>query len=273
MNDSIITTSTKEVSLSTKFLRLESSVGGLIVDIKGLLAEPIHSENAYFNATRILEQYNKSNREANPNAKEKDLSNFLRSPSTKEYISILEEEFNNNDSVKNTQSKKAPKVLYVKRGRETSKTKGTFGTYMHKELFLKFAGWLNTRFEREMHKLITNLIIHSDEIKADRESVKFKFKGLTSAIKDIYIPAQTSESSIKFAYSHLATLLNLKVLGMTATKYAKINNIKVEDGKTIRDYISKDLINEFTEAEEELHAYIKYIGVTDYAELKSKMIS
>ena len=79
----IITTNIKNLTLDSSFVRIESSKGEVIIDIKKMIKEPIGSEIAYFNATRVAEFF----------GRKKELNAFMRLKSTKEYIEILEEEF------------------------------------------------------------------------------------------------------------------------------------------------------------------------------------
>ena len=53
----IITFKTETLNLSTKFVEVTTPKGELVVDVKNLLAQPIHSDSAYFNATEIAKIY------------------------------------------------------------------------------------------------------------------------------------------------------------------------------------------------------------------------
>ena len=120
-----------------------------------------------------------------------------------------------------------------------------------------------------MDLVIRELIIHSNELKIERADTKFHFKGLTDVIKDIYIPAQKSETGKKWAYSSLSTLINISVLGCKGSKY--INDNKLDPYIPIRDQLSKDNVARIDEKEEQLNGYIKYAGITDYEVLKVRL--
>lgn len=121
----------------------------------------------------------------------------------------------------------------------------------------------------EIHKLMKEIITHSNEIKIERSNTKIHFKPLTQAIKDIYIPNQESESAKRFAYQNIATLINMKALGMSGTKYRKDNNI--DDEITLRDVLDKDTLERIDAVEMDLYGYIKYANITDYEILKEKI--
>jgi hypothetical protein len=166
----------------------------------------------------------------------------------------------NNDLI---DRKKSIKLVITKRGKHNS------GTWLHKDLFLEFAGWVSVRFRFDMHQLMKHLIIHAHHVKQDRLATKHLFHPLTDVIKQIYIPAQSANSK-KFAYTNLANLINKKVIGTTAKKYKLDNNI--DPDATTRDTFPDDVLKEIEEAEKDLPGYIKYREVTDYSELKKLML-
>jgi len=258
----IITTNIKNLTLDTGFVRIESTKGEIIVDIKKMMQEPIGSEIAYFNATRVADFF----------GRKKELNAFMRLKSTKEYIGILDEEFSM--ITRNSRNQKSTiRTHFVKRGKETLENIGTFGTYLHNELFFEYLSWCDVRFRREMHKIMKLIIIQSNEIKIERANTKALFHPLTNTIKNIYIPAQESENAKKFAYSSLMTLINSKVLGCSAKQYAINNSIEVNisKGKSIRDYLPQELLINIKNLEEDLNGYIKYAKIINYYELKEKL--
>lgn len=243
----IISTNLKEINLSTQFLRLETDKGELLIDIKQLLKEPVGSENAYFNATDIARHFGK------------DIKEFLRNKSTKEYIEELELVLNRGNST------------YLKM---TKTVRGRYGggTWFHSKLFIEFAGWLDVKFKVRMHMILEEIIKQSNVLKIERENTKILFKGLTDTIKDVWIPAQDSDNGKKYAYSTLATLSNIAVLGCMSKKYATDNGIEIEKGKSIRDYLSEDVLKKIEKVEENINGFIKYGNITDYEELKEKIL-
>jgi len=263
-------TSINQITMITKLLTLVYEDGDgveLTIDVKTLMMADEYSEDAYINITPIAKHFSKF-----PSA-------FLRLPSTKEYIQLLENERGSNCAPsaqldaflggkcnKNSSlvgEKKPIEFVITKRGKHNS------GTWLHKDLFLEFAGWVSVRFRFDMHQLMKHLIIHINHVKQDRVSTKYLFHPLTDVIKNIYIPAQ-SENGKKFAYSNLANLINKKVVGTTAKKYKLDNNIN--PNATTRDTFSDDVLKKIEEAEKDLHGYIKYREVTEYEELKRLML-
>lgn len=241
----IITTNLKEINLSSKFLKLESDTGEVLIDIKQLLSEPVGSENAYFNATEIAKCFCK------------DIKEFLKNKSTKEYIEELEIVLNGGNST-------YLKMVKTVRGRYGG------GTWFHSKLFIEFAGWLDVKFKVRMHIMVEELIRYSNSLKIERDNVKIHFKELSDVIKNKWIPAQDSDNAKKFSYNNIATLVNMKSLNTTSSKYAKDNGIEIEKGKSIRDYVSLELQQKIDQTEKEIWAFI-FTGTTDYDELKEKL--
>lgn len=95
------------------------------------------TKDGMFNATALLRQWNESNGE------KKEITKFFENENTKEFISALMSEEN-----LNTQNS-----AYLK-----SRGKGG-GTWMHPILFIKFAMWLNPRFEVQVIKFVYDQMI------------------------------------------------------------------------------------------------------------------
>jgi hypothetical protein len=169
-------TSINQITMITKLLTLVYEDGDgveLTIDVKTLMMANEYSEDAYINITPIAKHFNKF-----PAA-------FLRLPSTKEYMQLLENETlsnyalsaqlddfldkKNNRNNNLTDSKKPIKLVITKRGKYNS------GTWLHKDLFLEFSGWVSVRFRFDMHQLMKHLITHINHVKQDRISTKYLF--------------------------------------------------------------------------------------------------
>ena len=104
------------------------------------------TKDGFVCATELLRQWNEYanlNRGNSPHLKQKDLKEFFYNKNTKEFIdALLEEE---KLSTKN--------LAYLKlRGKSG-------GTWMHPVLFVKFAMWLNPRFEVQVIKFVYDEMI------------------------------------------------------------------------------------------------------------------
>ena len=118
------------------------------------------TKDGMFNATSLLKQWNESTGE------NKEITKFFDNVNTKEFISALMEEEN-----LNTQNS-----AYLKsRGKNG-------GTWMHPILFVKFAMWLNPRFEVKVIKFIY------DQMIANRNEAGDAYRELSMAVAKIVTP-------------------------------------------------------------------------------------
>ena len=248
-NDSIITTNLKDITLSSQFLTLTTPNGELEIDIKKLLKEPVNSDSAYFNATSISKMYGTAP------------AQIFRTDNWKEYVQIMEEEVNSNYAFD-----AHLKMIKTVRGKHHS------GSWLHSKLIIEFIRRLDVKLAVKMDLFIQDLIIHSNEIKIERDNTKILFHGLTQTLQDIYIPNQTSDNAKKFAFSSISTLVNMIVLGCKASKYANDNNIEIEGSKSIRDYLSKSQLDEIKTIEGNVNGIIKYGKVYEYQDIKEELL-
>jgi hypothetical protein len=239
--------SIETIHLKTKLLEIETINGELVVDVQTLLKAPVGSEEAYFKATTIAKKFGK------------DARKFLDNTNTKEYIEALDEYFLNSQNFGGLKNG----WFYTKRGKYQG------GTWFHKELFLKFASWVSPKFEVQMHQVVKQLIIYSDQLKIDRLDTKFLYKELGKTVKEIYLPKQ-SQNSQRFTFVNLANLINLKVLGYTAKQYRELHN--VDPNIAIRDTLPDETLEEIIEVEKDMNGYIKYGEIYDYDTLKKKIL-
>lgn len=115
------------------------------------------TKDGFFNATKLLKQWNESL------GMKKEVSKFFELEQTNEFINVLMIEEN-----LHTQE-----LTYVK----SKASRGdNSGTWMHPILFIKFAMWINPRFEYFVIKFVYDQLIEFRHLAGDN------YKGLTSAI-------------------------------------------------------------------------------------------
>lgn len=118
------------------------------------------TKDAMFNATALLKQWNETMGER------KEITKFFDNENTKVFISALMEE-----EKLHTQNS-----AYVK----SKASKGeNAGTWMHPILFVKFAMWLNPRFEVQVIKFVY------DQMLAFRNEAGDAYKAMCSAVTKI----------------------------------------------------------------------------------------
>lgn len=148
------------------------------------------TKDGMFNATSLLKQWNVSAGE------KKEIKKFFENQNTKEFISALIEEENLNGE----------KSAYL-----TSRGKYNGGTWMHPILFVKFAMWLNPRFEVKVIKFIY------DQMIAYRNEAGDAYRELSTAVAKIVTPnfmasamRQTAEAINWCVFNHHETAIRNK---------------------------------------------------------------
>ena len=112
------------------------------------------TKDGFFNATELIKQWNSNS------GQKKEVTKFFELENTKEFINALieEENLNTQDSA------------YLK-------TRGKYGgTWMTPILFIKFAMWLNPKFEIQVIKFVYDNLI------AFRHNAGDNYVGLTNAV-------------------------------------------------------------------------------------------
>lgn len=124
------------------------------------------TKDGMFNATALLKQWN-LNTQNFGDLKKKDMDDFFTNKNVKEFLGALMEE-------ENITSRNS--VYVTSRGRHNG------GTWMHPILFIKFAMWLNPRFEVQVIKFVYDQMIKY------RNEAGDAYKELSSAVSTI-VPA------------------------------------------------------------------------------------
>lgn len=112
------------------------------------------------------------------------------------------------------------------------------GTFAHKDIAFKFAGWVSIEFELYFIKEFQRL--KEEEQKqigwsAKRELAKINYHIHTEAIKNRLIPAELTIKQISVIYATEADVLNMALFGITAKEWRDANpGLK----GNIRDYAS-----------------------------------
>lgn len=128
------------------------------------------TSDGWFDANALLTQWN-SIRE-NP---QRAMSRFLDSPNTKTFIEALQ------DEVSRSAEQQVGDIQVVKKvkGRNTSKGGTKDQVWLHPYLFIKFAMWLNPKFEVQVIKFVYDELIKCRHLAGDNYNV------LTAAVSKL----------------------------------------------------------------------------------------
>lgn len=162
----------------------------VIRDFNGFSIEQ-KSTNKFLNATSLLQGYN---RDAE---KIKSIGEFLSNKGTKLYLEALADEVKSNMG----------NSLYLETDLYTTKRGVGGGTYMHPYLFVKFAMWLNPKFEVQVMKWIYDNLIHL------RNEVGDHYKEMTDAIEKRYLEWSGGHKANPLIYIQEANFLKELAFG------------------------------------------------------------
>ena len=249
--DTIISSNVSNIAINTKMVIFGKDGTDTKIDISRMFK---NEDEAYIEVTSITKAYGKK------------FYHWIANKDTKEYIATLEDILNPRKSVSldNTNSKTKSPFIVRKAGRYG-------GTYLHKKLALKYFRWLDRRFEIELDLFLEKVYKQITVVKISRVETKAKFKPLTEAIRDIFIPAQTNPQYIEYAYPMIMDMINIKVIGMKAWEFREKHNIPKDKNIFTRDYFSQDTLDKIVRFQQHTHTFL-VAGITDFKTLE-KMIN
>lgn len=194
------------------------------------------TSDGFFDANVLLRQWN-----ANPENTRKQMSNFLDTKKTKDFIQEIEERECNSLEMSHRGESciGLNKALIIQKGRNTKNGRTEDKVWMHPLLFIDFAMYLNVRFKYDVLKFV------QDELIKFRNEVADSYKHWSRLMSRL--GAMNKED-----YSSVAKCMNYAVFGYhkdgirdIATKeeldkmrkYESIIEqlIEIEDIKTIKD--------------------------------------
>jgi hypothetical protein len=121
-----------------------------------------------FNATLLMQQWN------HLTGQTKQMNDFIRLSQTQDFIDELKKDIESQTGISPDGDNQ---VVALIKGRMTKSGKTSDTSWHHPYLFIKFAMWLNSRFELQVIKFI------HDQLIAFRHEAGDNFNGLTSAVQ------------------------------------------------------------------------------------------
>lgn len=153
------------------------------------------TSDGYFDANELLRQWNAV--EGNP---ERNLKRFLESPKTKEFIDALISDLSYGAKMQLPDTQ-VFKIIKSKTLRDGSKTIGK--AWMHPYLFIKFAMWINPKFEVQVIRFVHDQLIDY------RDKAGDAYKRMSSALSRIIEP-----SRLRDKIQDLARSVNIIIYGL-----------------------------------------------------------
>ena len=125
------------------------------------------TKDSFFNATELIKQWNKTNES------DKRIKDFIKLSQTSEFIDELQKEV---ESQRDFSPNGNYQVVNTIKGRNTKHGKTADVVWYHPYLFIKFAMWLNPRFEVKVIKFVY------DQLIAFRNDSGDSYKEMSAAI-------------------------------------------------------------------------------------------
>jgi hypothetical protein len=135
-------------------------------------------------------------------------------------------------------------------------------------LVIFFTRWLSAEFAVWCDLKIQELITYGHAWIEAREKSKRQFLKVGHLVDTKLIPRMKSDNDIRWAYKKESNLLNIAVLGVSASKYRRDNSIPKEDN--LRDYLSREQ-NELLSEAEGFDCALIHMKVDNYNERKHRV--
>lgn len=125
------------------------------------------TQDGMFNATALIDEWNAVNNS------EKRIKDFIKLSQTEQFIEELQKEI---ESQRDFSPNGDIQAVTIIKGRNTKNGKTPDVVWYHPYLFIKFAMWLNPRFELQVIKFVADQLIEA------RHEAGDNYNGLTNAV-------------------------------------------------------------------------------------------
>jgi len=161
-------------------------------------------------------------------------------------------------------------LISVKRGnlKGSKNGKSIQGTWLHKDLAVKYAEWLDPKFSIWISQKIFELVNDGVSWNEIRATTKMDYKPLIIAIEKYVMPKYSSldENIVK---GKIANYINLRVIGQ------KAKDIRTEKGiephELTRDFFTKPELNQIEQVQIYTEILISQLDIYDFKTLEQKI--
>ena len=161
-------------------------------------------------------------------------------------------------------------LVSVKKGnlKGSENGKSVQGTWIHKDLAVKYAEWLDPRFSIWVSQKIQELISDGVAWNEIRATTKMDYKPLILAIEKYVMPKYPNmdENIIK---GQIANYINLKVMGQKAKEIRAEK--KIEDNELTRDYFQELELHRIEKVQIFAEILISQFQIYDFQTLQQKI--
>jgi hypothetical protein len=195
---------------------------------------------------------------------EKSITRFSGNSKNSGYIDVLKG-LNQKEIIKLA---KFVKAIVVKRG-NAELTKAISGTWIHRDLAVKYAEWLDPKFSIWISKKIQELVSDGISWNELRDLTKMDYKPLTLAIKTHIVPLHPKLDD-NIVYGKIANYINCRVIGKKAKEIRDEKGI--EPHELTRDFFTKEQLDQIEKVQVFAEILISQFDIYDFQTLHKKIL-
>jgi hypothetical protein len=161
-------------------------------------------------------------------------------------------------------------LLSIKKGNAKGSNDGKSlkGTWIHRDLAIKYAEWLDPKFSIWISQKIQELISDGVAWNEIRDATRIDYKPLTQAIAKYIIP-QYPYMDKNIVYGRIANFINLKVIGQKAKEIREEKGI--EPSELTRDFFTKEELNRIEKLQIFTEILISQFEIYTFKELEERI--
>ncbi len=163
-------------------------------------------------------------------------------------------------------------LIIVKKGNLKGNKNGQSiqGTWVHKDLCIKYAEWLDPKFSIWISQKIQELINDGVAWNEIRDATKMDYKPLTIAIETNIIPRYPKMDE-NIVYGKIANYINIRVIGKKSREIREEKGI--EPCELTRDYFTKEELLQIEKVQVFAEILISQFKLYDFKSLEEKIAS
>ena len=161
-------------------------------------------------------------------------------------------------------------LVASKKGGDNKYGKSIQGTWIHKDLAVKYAEWLDPEFSIWVSQKIQQLIQDGFSWIEARNITRRDYKPLTDAIEK-YVKPQYPKLDDNILYGRIANYINLRVMKQKAKEIREEK--KISDNELTRDYFKKLELQRIEEVQIYAKILIAQFKIFDFKTLEEKILN
>jgi hypothetical protein len=165
---------------------------------------------------------------------------------------------------------KSISLVSIKKGNKKGSKKGKSlqGTWIHRDLAIKYAEWIDPEFSIWISQKIQELVSDGVAWNKIRQTTRIDYKPLTDAIeKNIITRYPNMDENI--VYGQIANYINIKVIGQKAREIREEKGI--EANQLTRDFFTKEELDKIEKLQVFTEILISQFQIYTFKKLEKKI--